>query len=142
MEDITNTAHLRDIHGMLGDIRRQVSSEPGEPQQGIVQALEGMQAQLQTGIPGIMEKLNEMADTQLKEFDVNSRTVLRNLVPSSPTSAVALDLSDISSKLDRLLTLQKDISDEKRKGIAASTSAQAERDLCAAQALELSTQVR
>lgn len=142
MEDITNTAHLRDIHGMLGDIRRQVSSEPGEPQQGIVQALEGMQAQLQTGIPGIMEKLNEMADTQFKELDVNSRTVLRNLAPSSPTSAVALDLSDISSKLDRLLTLQKDISDEKRKGIAASPSAQAERDLCAAQALELSTQVR
>lgn len=124
---------------MLGDIQRQVDSEPGVPKEGIVQRLEAMQTQLENGLPDIVDQLRKITNTCLSD----SKNEMRNLSPSSPASTssiTAANLSTIHAKLDGLLSMQKDAMDEGKSGVTSDTSLQAEGDK--ARVLEQSLQVR
>lgn len=139
LPDGTECLGIRDIHTVLGDIQRQVDSEPGVPKEGIVQRLEAMQTQLENGLPDIVDQLRKITNTCLSD----SKNEMRNLSPSSPASTssiTAANLSTIHAKLDGLLSMQKDAMDEGKSGVTSDTSLQAEGDK--ARVLEQSLQVR
>ena len=142
-EHATNEAELIYIQEKLDDIRHQVNSYSEIPPLKIVQILEEMRVRLKADLPEMMAKLDEIKGSRGGDTIGGSSpgNVLHNLGPSSNAAISPLDLSDIHTKLDNLLSVRQP-DEDKQNQVTTGLAAQAERDLRSAQAVELSAQVR
>ena len=138
-EEIILADHLNAVRIQLGNIQRLLNSDPTEAPQGILQAIEAMQSQLNGGLPDVVNALENVSVLRDRLAEIDWSQAPRPNSANVDTS----QLMGISDKLDTLLNMHgTTIANKARQSVTADVSDWAERELKATQLTELQAQVR
>lgn len=138
-EEMILADHLNAVRIQLGNIQRLLNSDPTEAPQGILQAIEAMQSQLNGGLPDVVNALENVSVLRDRLAEIDWSQAPRPNSANVDTS----QLMGISDKLDTLLNMHgTTIANKARQSVTADVSDRAERELKATQLTELQAQVR
>lgn len=137
-EDPISIDHLNAVRTQLGNIQRLLNSDPTDAPQGILQAIEAMQSQLNGGLPDVTNALESVSVLRDRLAEIDWSHAPHSNSADGDTS----QLVGISNKLDTLLVMHETaIANEAEQRVTAGTSERAERELQTIQLTELQVQV-